>query len=55
MSNLEKTTFANLSPEEISELKNLEEKLEVTLLAYDHFAIQEQSHQENNSNIINPS
>lgn len=55
MSNLDKTKFANLSPEEINELKNLEEKLEVTLLAYDHFAIQEQPHQENNSNIINPS
>ena len=55
MSILEKTKFANLSPEEINEIKTLEDKLEVTLLAYDHFAIQEQSHQENNSNIINPS
>ncbi|MER1985947.1 MAG: uroporphyrinogen-III decarboxylase [Solibacillus sp.] len=50
-----KTKFANLEPEQLKELKNLEEKLEVTLLAYDHFATEEQSQQENSSDVINPS
>ncbi|WP_274310558.1 hypothetical protein [Solibacillus daqui] len=50
-----KTKFANLGPEQLNELKSLEEKLGVTLLAYDHFATEEQSEEENNSNTINPS
>ena len=55
MINLKKTKFANLGPDQINELKNLEEKLEVTLIAYDHFAPEEQPLQEDNSNSINPS
>lgn len=52
---MQKTKFANLGDEQLKELKNLEEKLEVTLLAYDHFATEGQSQQENNSDLINPS
>ena len=50
-----KTKFSNLGPEQINEIKSLEEKLEVTLLAYDHFETEDQSQQENNSIPINPS
>ena len=50
-----KTKIANLEPEHLTELKNLEEKLEVTLIAYDHFGTEEQPHQENVTTPINPS
>lgn len=50
-----KTKFANLGPEQINEIKNLEEKLEVTLIAYDHFATQGRPQQDNNPTPINPS
>lgn len=55
MIHLDKLKFANLGPEQINELKNLEEKLEVTLIAYDHFVIEKQSLEGNNSDLINPS
>ena len=49
-----KNKFASLEPEQLTELKNLEEKLEVTLIAYDHFATEQQPQQEHTT-IINPS
>lgn len=52
---LEHTKIANLGPEQIQELKSLEEKLEVTLIAYDPSTSGHPIGQENNSNIINPS
>ena len=50
-----KTKFANLVPDQINEIKNLEEKLEVTLLAYDHFETQGPPQEDNNPTPINPS
>lgn len=55
MINLVETKYANLKPEQLQELKLLEEKLEVTLLAYEYFGIEGEPPQGNNSNIINPS
>lgn len=52
---MENTKFANLAPEQIKELKALEEKLEVTLLAYEHFATEGQTPYGNNSDSVNPS
>lgn len=50
-----KTKFANLGPEQINEVKSLEEKLEVTLLAYDHFATEGPPQEDDNPTPINPS
>ncbi|MEK4628731.1 MAG: hypothetical protein ABS944_14460 [Solibacillus sp.] len=47
--------FAHLVPEQIKEIQQLEEKLEVTLLAYDIFSNENHGQQENNSDAINPS
>lgn len=52
---LVKSKFAKLEPAQLEELIKLEEKLEVTLLAYDHFVTEEQSQESNNTNTINPS
>ena len=45
--------FAELNQEQIKEVKKLEEKLNVTLLAYDHFILK--GHNDNSPDIINPS
>ncbi|WP_195891672.1 hypothetical protein [Bacillus ndiopicus] len=50
-----KTKIANLEPEQLKEIKNLEEKLEVTLIAYDSITTEGQTPQGNNSDPINPS
>jgi hypothetical protein len=47
--------FANLLPEQIKEIELLEEKLEVTLLAYDLYTVEQHDPQDNNAAIINPS
>ncbi|MEC1177198.1 uroporphyrinogen-III decarboxylase [Metasolibacillus meyeri] len=54
MIDLVKTKFANLEPEQLSEIKNLEEKLDVTLIAYDLSEIEGQTQQGYNSDVINP-
>lgn len=55
MFHLIKTKIANLEPEQLKELKNLEEKLNVTLIAYEQFVAEKESYEGNNSNAINPS
>lgn len=55
MNDLENSKIANLGPEQLSELKSLEEKLEVTLIAYDPSPSGHPIGQGNNSNVINPS
>ncbi|MEG0386218.1 MAG: hypothetical protein RR565_11245 [Erysipelothrix sp.] len=52
---MENTKIANLGPEQIKELKSLEEKLEVTLIAYDPSSSGHLISQGNDSNTINPS
>ena len=47
--------FADLSHEQIKEVIHLEEKLEVTLLAYDLYSHEGNLPQENDTPIINPS
>ncbi|WP_107837996.1 uroporphyrinogen-III decarboxylase [Metasolibacillus meyeri] len=49
-----KTKFANLEPDQLSEIKNLEEKLDVTLIAYDLSETEGQTKQGYNSDVINP-
>ena len=45
--------FAELNQEQIKEVKKLEEKLHVTLLAYDNFVLEGQN--DHSPNVINPS
>nr|WP_235616028.1 uroporphyrinogen-III decarboxylase [Metasolibacillus fluoroglycofenilyticus] len=55
MIDLVKTKFAALEPEQLNEIKHLEEKLEVTLIAYDLYETEGQTQQGNDSGVINPS
>lgn len=50
-----KRKFANLGSEQINEIKSLEEKLEVTLIAYDLFSTEGPPQEDNNPTPINPS
>ena len=52
---LKEKKFADLNQEQINEVIQLEEKLQVTLLAYDHFINEGNISHENDPNIINPS
>ena len=45
--------FAELNQDQIKEVKKLEEKLHVTLLAYDNFVLEGQN--SNSPDVINPS
>ena len=45
--------FSELNQDQIKEVKKLEEKLHVTLLAYDHFVIE--GHHDNSPDVVNPS
>ena len=51
----ETSKFAHLNEEQIKEIMQLEEKLEVILLAYDAFIFEGNVSQENNPHTINPS
>lgn len=43
MTLLEETKFAELNDEQLKEIKQLEEKLDLTLIAYDSSAIESQN------------
>jgi hypothetical protein len=45
--------FSELNQEQIKEIKKLEEKLHVTLLAYDNFVLE--GHNDNSPDVMNPS
>ena len=49
------TKVAQLKHEQINEIKQLEEKLDVTLIAYDLSTTNGYTQQNNDSNPINPS
>ena len=51
----ETTKFSHLNDEQIKEIMQLEDKLDVILLAYDAFIFEGNASQENNSHPINPS
>lgn len=55
MISLKEAKFAELSHEQIDEIQQLEQKLAVTLIAYELFAIGSHTNQGNNSDVINPS
>lgn len=55
MTFLKETQFAQLNQEQIKEIIQLEEKLQVTLLAYDHYLKTGNVPTENNTPTINPS
>ena len=52
---LNETKFSELGHEQIDEIKQLEEKLGVTLIAYDHFPTERNTPYGNNPVVINPS
>lgn len=49
------TKFAELKNEQLDEIKRLEEKLDVTLIAYNLLAPEINTHNRNNNDVINPS
>ena len=51
----ETSKFAQLQEEQIKEIMQLEDKLDVILLAYDAFNFERNVSQENNPHTINPS
>ncbi|ATP39923.1 uroporphyrinogen-III decarboxylase [Solibacillus sp. R5-41] len=51
---MENTKIAKLGPEQIKELKSLEEKLDVTLIAYAPSSSGHHIGQENNTTTTNP-
>ncbi|MGE7023762.1 hypothetical protein [Solibacillus cecembensis] len=52
---MENNKIANLRPEQLNELKSLEEKLEVTLIAYDPSSSGNHTGHDNRLNTRNPS
>ena len=52
---LKETKFSELAHEQIDEIKQLEEKLGVTLIAYDNFPTESNTPYGNNPVVINPS
>ena len=52
---LKETKFSELGHEQIDEIKQLEEKLGVTLIAYDNFPTESNTPYGNNPVVINPS
>lgn len=52
---MEQTKFAELNHEQLKEVKQLEEKLDVTLIAYDSSVLVNQNQFGNTPDSINPS
>ena len=52
---LEDAKFAELDNEKLNAIKHLEEKLDVTLIAYDISGSNSQIHNANSPDVINPS
>ncbi len=52
---MEEAKFAELDNEKLKEIKQLEDKLDVTLIAYDLSASKNQTYHENAPIVINPS
>ncbi len=52
---MEETKFAELNQDQLKEVKKLEDKLHVTLLAYDNSILDGQNQIGNSPDVINPS
>lgn len=52
---LKAAQFAELNHEQLNEIKSLEEKLDITLIAYELSLPEITSHNENKNPVINPS